>query len=515
MAATTAPPMTGRERDNRLLLFHNYPLYAKKLLKIRTKQGGVEPFILNSIQKKLDDKLQELLRTRGRIRAIILKARQMGVSTYIQGRFYHRTTHLRGRQAYILTHEAEASANLFKMALRFHDHMHPSMRPETQNRSASELYFSRQDSGYKVGTAGSRNTGRSSTLHLFHGSEVAFWPDADTHVTGVMQAVSDADFTEVILESTANGPTGHFYETWKNAVAGTNEFAPIFFSWFEMEEYRRECPAGFKLDEDEVEIARAYELTNEQMQWRRSKILEFNGNVKMFQQEYPSNPDEAFVSTGGNKLFTPESIYRARKARDVEAVGPVTMGVDPATGHGKDFTGFAIRQGRVVHHSEKLKLDTMAAVDHALALRRKFMVDAIFVDVIGVGSGVVDRLRQAGWGDITFPVTGGRNASNAKRYFNKRAECWLRMRDWFDDEPNTIPDDDDLQAQLLTPDYHYDTKGRYQLESKENMASAGKKSPDRADALALTFAEELSVEFESYEHDRDHDDRSCDPNTGY
>lgn len=507
--------MTERERSNRLLLFHNYPLYAQKLLKIRTKQGGVEPFILNSIQKKLDDKLQALLRERGRIRVIVLKARQMGISTYIQGRFYHRTTHLSGRQAYILTHETEASANLFKMALRFHDHMHPAMRPETQNRSASELYFSRQDSGYKVGTAGSKNTGRSSTLHLFHGSEVAFWPDADTHVTGVMQAVGDVDGTEIILESTANGPAGYFYESWKGAIAGTNEFTPIFFAWFEMDEYRRECPPGFRLEDDEREIARTYNLDDDQMHWRRAKIAEFNGNVKMFQQEYPSNPDEAFVNTGGNKLFTPESIYRARHARDVVASGPVVIGIDPAR-FGADDTGMVVRQGRVVHAAEKIHgLDTMQVAALALAWRRTWRADAMFVDVVGIGAGVVDRLNALGYSDVVFPVAGSQRAADPKIYVNKRAECWFRLKNWLTAEPNKLPDDDDLQAQMLTPDYHYDTKGRFQLESKDDMAKAGKKSPDKADALALTFAEDLSVEFESYDGYRDHDQRGSDPNTGY
>lgn len=507
--------MTERERKNRLLLFHNYPLYAENFLKIRTKRGGIESFALNSIQKKLDEKLTELLRTRRRIRVIVLKARQMGISTYIQGRFYHRASHLPGRQAYILTHEAEASANLFKMTLRFHDHMHPALKPETQARSASELFFSRQDSGYRVGTAGSKNTGRSSTLHLFHGSEVAFWPDAETHVTGVMQAVGDVDYTEMILESTANGPTGYFYEVWKKAVAGDNEFVPIFFAWFEMEEYRRECPDGFVLDTEEREIARTYNLDNEQMAWRRAKISEFNGNVKMFQQEYPANPEEAFVSTGGNKLFTPESIYRARKCHNVEAVGPVVMGIDPAR-FGPDDTAFVVRQGRVVRKIEKFHgLDTMQIASLALAWRRTWQVDAMFIDVVGIGAGVVDRLNSQGYSDVVFPVAGSQRAADGKKYVNRRAECWFRLKDWLDAEPNKLPDSEDLQAQMLTPDYFYDTKGRFQLESKDEMAKTGKKSPDMADALALTFAEELSVEFESYDGYRDHDERGSDPNTGY
>src|SRR5262249_59464457 len=95
------------------------------------------------------------------------------------------------------------------------------------------------DSGYKVGTAGTKAVGRSSTIQLFHGSEVAFWPFADTHAAGVMQAVPNEKDTEIILESTANGIGNFFHQTWRNAEAGKNDYIAIFVPWYWSEEYRR------------------------------------------------------------------------------------------------------------------------------------------------------------------------------------------------------------------------------------------------------------------------------------
>src|SRR5262249_59037905 len=100
------------------------------------------------------------------------------------------------------------------------------------------------DSGYKVGTAGTKAVGRSSTIQLFHGSEVAFWPFADTHAAGILQAVPNEDNTEIILESTANGIGNFFHQAWRDAEAGKNDYIAIFVPWFWQEEYRRSDVRG-------------------------------------------------------------------------------------------------------------------------------------------------------------------------------------------------------------------------------------------------------------------------------
>src|SRR5262249_56894979 len=88
----------------------------------------------------------------------------------------------------ILTHEDAATQNLFEIVERFNTHCPAEAKAQTGAANAKELWFDALDSGYKVGTAGTKGVGRSSTIQLFHGSEVAFWPHAETHAAGVLQA---------------------------------------------------------------------------------------------------------------------------------------------------------------------------------------------------------------------------------------------------------------------------------------------------------------------------------------
>src|ERR671916_435338 len=102
----------------------------------------------------------------------------------------------------------------------------------------------------KIGTKG---VGRSSTIQLFHGSEVAFWPFAETHAAGVLQAVPDVEGTEVILESTANGLGNFFHQKWSDADSGIGAFETIFVPWYWQEEYSRPAPSPFVLNDEEEE----------------------------------------------------------------------------------------------------------------------------------------------------------------------------------------------------------------------------------------------------------------------
>jgi hypothetical protein len=199
---------------------------------------------------------------------MILKGRQQGCSTYIGARFYHRASRNVGLRVFILTHEDQATQNLFEMVERYHERCGDDVRPSTGAANAKELYFDQLDSGYRVGTAGTKGVGRSSTLQLFHGSEVAFWPHAETHASGILQAISDAPGSECILESTANGIGNFFHRTWRDAEIGRSDFIAIFVPWYWQEEYRKEPPPDFILDEEERAYAALYGLDDAQMAWR-------------------------------------------------------------------------------------------------------------------------------------------------------------------------------------------------------------------------------------------------------
>src|SRR5574338_49613 len=189
--------------------------FARNCLKIRSKSGDISPFILNKSQLYIHETVENQLRSTGKVRAIILKGRQQGCSTYVEGRYYWRVIHRFGIRAFILTHDNDATNNLFEMAQRYHEHCPLIIRPDILASNAKELVFNGLDSGYKLGTAGNKAVGRSSTIQFLHGSEVAFWRNAAEHAKGILQAVPNEKGTEIILESTANGVGNYFYEQWQ------------------------------------------------------------------------------------------------------------------------------------------------------------------------------------------------------------------------------------------------------------------------------------------------------------
>ena len=300
----------GRVKPARERLLTEFTFYASKCLKIRTKSAKVIPFQLNKAQLYLDSRIEDQRQRTGKVRIVVLKGRQQGCSTYTEGRFYWLVSNRKGLRAYILTHEADATANLFDMVQRYHENQPPFTQRELKNKSSKLLEFY-HDSGYRVGTAGNKGAGRSSTAQLFHGSEVAFWPNADEHLAGVLQAVPNENNTEVILESTANGVGGVFYDYVMDADAGRGDFELVFIPWFWQDEYRAKVPAEFTTDADERHLKQTYDLDDEQLQWRRQKIYELKSEDK-FKQEYPCNIQEAFLFSG-RPVFDPKHTEAARQ----------------------------------------------------------------------------------------------------------------------------------------------------------------------------------------------------------
>ena len=467
----------------------NFPIYAQCCLKIQSKSGKIESFGLNRAQQYVHEQVESQLAKIGKIRAIILKGRQQGISTYVEARLYWKTSGSFGRRAYVLAHEQAASDNLFGMAQRYHDHAPKMVKPHTGTANAKELYFDRLNSGYKVTTAGSKATGRSGTAQLLHGSEVAFWDKADEHMAGIGQTVPDLPGTEIFLESTANGLNNVFHEMWQMAVKGESDYLPIFVPWFWQPEYRSQVPADFVADELEAVLADTFRLDDQQLVWRRRKInTDFKGDVSLFQQEYPCTPAEAFRCTGGESLISPFDVMRARSHKVTSEYGPVVIGVDPAR-FGKDRTAIAFRRGRKVSKVLAFrKLDTMQVAGVVGKIINEENPAMVFIDVGGLGAGVVDRLNELGYGPKITAVNFGSKANMEDKYHNLRSQMWGELRDWFVGGGVEIPDSDSLHADVVGPSYKYDSLQRINLESKDEMKARGVKSPDEGDALALTFA---------------------------
>lgn len=480
--------MDDKERAIRQKLKDDFPHYALKCLKIRTKSGKVVPLELNEAQKYIHQRVEEQRAKTGRVRAIVLKGRQQGCSTYIEGRFYWRVSHSRGVRAFILTHEEEATNNLFELANRYHENCPKHVRPSTSASNAKELHFDKLDAGYKVGTAGNKAVGRSSTVQLFHGSEVGFWPNAQQHAAGILQAIPDESGTEVFKESTANGVGNYFHKEWQDAEAGLSDYIAIFVPWYWSAEYRKEVPVGFSLDAEEEKYQDAYNLDMGQMAWRRAKIIELK-DAMLFKQEYPATAAEAFQVSGADPYIKPEIVMAARTEK-AEAYGPKLLGVDPAR-FGDDRTSICYRQGRKVHwirsYSKKSTMEVAGLVRQAIA---ETGANQCAVDVGGLGAGVYDRLKElviSSECDVV-QVNSAEAPIDAKRYTNKRAEMWGLTKEWLLAQPAEIPDTDELQADLTQIRYSYDSNNALKMEKKEDMKKRGFRSPDMADALGLTFA---------------------------
>lgn len=470
----------------------DFEYYAGNCLKIRTKSGSVVSLKLNTAQQYIHKCVEGQRSLTGRVRAIILKGRQQGCSTYVEGRFYWRVTHTRGVRAFILTHEEDASNNLFELANRYHENCPKEVKPSTSAANAKELHFDKLDSGYKVGTAGNKAVGRSSTVQFFHGSECGFWPNAQQHAAGIIQAIPDELGTEVFIESTANGIGNYFHEQWQAAESGISEYIAIFVPWYWQDEYRKPVPDGFKLEDDELQYQSTYGLDLEQMAWRRAKIIELK-DLTLFKQEYPATAAEAFQVSGQDPYIKPDLVMTARKAVIEEEYGEKVLGVDPAR-FGDDRTSICLRQGRKVHWIRSYtKKDTMEVAGIVRMAIKEVGAKQCAIDVGGLGAGVYDRLIELvhrSECDIV-QVNSSNSPTDSKKYTNKRAEMWGEINDWLENQPASIPDSDELMADLTQIRYSYDSNNALKMERKEDMKKRGFRSPDMADSLGLTFAKPI------------------------
>lgn len=479
----------------------DFPFFAKYQLKIRTKSGAIEPFILNKAQKYLLDKVDDQLRRKGKVRLAVLKGRQQGLSTFIGGWLYWRTLCRPGTLTFIFAHDADGSSSLYNMVRTYYyDGTFGELKPELGTASAKEMSFPQLKSSYKVGTAGTAGLGRSKTIQQLHWSEVAYSPHCDEHAKGVMQAVPDADGTAIFLESTSNGEGDFFHRTCMQALSGHGDFELIFIPWYWQEEYKRDKPIGWQLLHDEQELLDDFAgdgLTEEHLVWRRYKIdTDFHGELNLFKREYPFTPSEAFEANDSESFIKAGWVRRARDAGQVPTDAPLIFGVDPARLGGDAFR-ICHRKGRNI-----TALYSLPPTDMERSIARlkqdidKYRPSIVNIDCGGLGVAVYDRLRADGYSAVVRKVDFG-GASNAPdKYRNKRAEMYASARDWLNDIPCSINIDaktgDMLQSELAVIKPKWINNSQLIMSSKEDIKKDLGYSPDAADAFVLTFAQAIA-----------------------
>jgi hypothetical protein len=481
-------------------LYDDTPLFCEKVLQIRDMQGRLVPLRLNRAQLHAHALMEEQRRRIGMVRALVLKGRKQGLSTYVGGRFYHRVSMREGLAARVLAHKMDSSDDLFGIVRRYQDNNW--LHPKTETSSAKELSFADTDSHYKVQTAGSEDIGRGGTAQFLHASEFAFWRNANEQLAAIGNVVADVPGTEIVLESTANGQGNAYHNLWQAAEAGESQYIPIFVPWFWEDRYVAPVAEDFELDDFERDYAAAYGgLSLAQMAWRRNKIREYGrGYEWLFDQEFPACPSLAFVTSTTDPLIPPTLVSAAVNSGYNVRQGPLVIGCDPAE-MGEDRTVIVFRQGRVVFRTEiYVRRETMEVAGMLVRYWQDFQPDAIFVDKIGIGAGIVSRMKELGCPVIG--VNSAERATDSELYHNKRAEMWHLMKAWLEDQPCRLPDEPQLIADLSAPAVVLpDSSGRRILEKKDHMKKRGVRSPDCADALALTFAEPVVARADQHGHD--------------
>ena len=244
------------------------------------------------------------------IRMIALKARQMGMSTLIQGLLTARFVWDNFVNEKVIAHESDSTEHIWGMSKRMIEQS-PFVPYVGFSGNTMELGSSK----YSVATAGSPHATRSMTMTALHLSEVALWRYPEAWIAA-MQTVPMKGEPWLFVESTANGKLNEgalFYDEWQRAQKGKNKFTPIFLPWFELGEYRlpnyrfsSDAPAGHadnlllaNLDQEEAELKKQFHLTAGQLAWRRFMIEGYcRGDVEQFHQEYPGTPEEAFIQSG-------------------------------------------------------------------------------------------------------------------------------------------------------------------------------------------------------------------------
>lgn len=293
---------------------------------ILTKERGMERLgdIMNHAQRDFVTRVELQLNETGRIRACVLKARQIGMSTVIEAIIFALSILYNHFNSLIVSHEKDSAEALLGMTRRYWDTFIFKQFHVEKYSGRTQLSWSDIGSNLQVATAKNLNAGRSRTIHALHASEVAFYDDPETLMTGLRQAIPTNGLSAVFYESTANGIGNFFHRTCVQAMKGASEYEFFFYPWHEHPEYTSSFLPNIEiskymglddLDEEELDLRKAG-ITDARLIWRRYAIENLcQGDVDKFHQEYPFDPHQAFISTGRNVYPLPDLLvhYEPRK----------------------------------------------------------------------------------------------------------------------------------------------------------------------------------------------------------
>ncbi len=304
------------------ILKDNIETYFCKCLKIRDKDGNIIVFVPNEHQVNLIKIVEDWKkqypdeRTRPTLFIIILKARQIGFSTAVEGIFFHELHFNPNKIAMVVSYDDDSAQNINAMSDRFYQYLPKSVKPMRRpsrgkgilfenpvNNQAEFEKFPGLQSKFLIDTASNLYAGSSFTINYLHISELGKWVKAKATLKSLMQAVPQYNGI-VVVESTANG-IEYFHELWVKSKRGEINFVNVFVPWHKHNEYVLPFETEFEksnfiLNDKEKQLQEIYNLTLEQLNWRRNTIKspKCNGDEDTFDQEYPDNDNTAFLTSG-------------------------------------------------------------------------------------------------------------------------------------------------------------------------------------------------------------------------
>ncbi|HEY5175634.1 MAG TPA: terminase [Terriglobales bacterium] len=255
-------------------------------LKIRDKRGHLLRLRLNRAQRDLE-------KTSGK-RNIVLKARQLGVTTYVAARFFVSCITREGTLSVQVAHDQRSAEEIFRIVHRLLENLPESLRQGalvTSRANVRQIVFPMLDSEYRVETAADPNAGRGLTIHNLHCSEVARWPRDVSETLASLRAAVPPD-GEIFLESTPNGAGGTFYDEWQRAPQ--TGYVRHFYPWWWDPNYRRKLEI-VDFSDQERELMHKHNLDPGQIAFRREMRANFGNRAP---EEYAEDPESCFLASG-------------------------------------------------------------------------------------------------------------------------------------------------------------------------------------------------------------------------
>ncbi len=364
--------------------------FARVFLRILDKDKKLKPFLWNKAQAHFHANRSG--------RDLILKARQLGFSTYTQGEMFRRTV-TSTQTTITLAHDAETTQKLRRMADRFYEHCKFGViQPQRKYANATLATYPEFDSTATIATAGNVETGRGDTYTEMHGSEVAFWKDAERIVAGAMQGGSPI----VTLESTPNGAQGFFYEKCMEALSGGGVWKLHFYPWWWDENYRVTSDESITYTDEEKALADKHRLDQSQIRWRRLKVQELG---RLFVQEYPEDVVSCFLTSGNSYFGDLSGVFTAPPNAEYIEGHEYIAGLDFGQ---TDFTAMPVFDKTTKCQVDLLHINKTEWAEQRRRIKAmydKWHLQSVLAEKNSIGAVNIEALREIGVYATPFETT--------------------------------------------------------------------------------------------------------------